>query len=110
MPGEGSVSSTSEAALRSEMLDRLRALGIATADDWERAVFRSLTGHDRDDVDWDHEDNQAGYYTWVKAFDRFIAELVEDGFVRPVERDGERYFEPVETDPALDWSPRADGP
>ncbi len=27
---------------------------------------KALVGHDRDEVDWEIEGNQAGYYTWMR--------------------------------------------
>jgi hypothetical protein len=56
-------------------------LGSASPDELERAVFKSLVGHDREEVDWDIQDNQAGYYTWLKSFDGLVSELTEDGYV-----------------------------
>ena len=49
--------------------------------DLEAAVFTALVGHSRDEIDWDVEDNKAGYYTWVKSFDQLIQELIEDGYM-----------------------------
>jgi len=47
----------------------------------ERAVFKALTGHGPEEVDWDVEDNQAGYHAWINSFDRLIHELIEDGYI-----------------------------
>ena len=44
-------------------------------------MFTAITGHSREDVDWQIEDNQAGYYTWLKRFDQLIGELIEDGYM-----------------------------
>jgi hypothetical protein len=62
-----------------------------------------MTGHEREDVDWSIEDNQAGYYTWFKSFDQLIGELVEDGYIR-VEGDEHRQLIPTETEPQSAWS------
>ena len=70
-------------------------------------MFKSITGHSREDVDWDVEDNQAGYYTWLKSFDQLAQELVEDGFAAEIEVDGKPMFRSVDGDPAL-WTQPAD--
>ena len=110
MINEGIIVNDTAANLRTEMLRKIHLLGEVTAHDWERAVFESLTGSSREDVDWDFEDNQAGYFTWLKSFDRFAAELIEDGFVRIFERDGMHLFAATETDPAIDWTPLVSRP
>jgi hypothetical protein len=79
MLNEGIIVNDMAALLKSEILDQIRRLGPATADQLERAVFNALVGHDREDVDWDIEDNQAGYYAWVRSFGQIITELVDDG-------------------------------
>ncbi|MHC4472241.1 MAG: hypothetical protein ACYS99_14925 [Planctomycetota bacterium] len=107
MINEGAVTGSGTGDLRSVMVRQLERLGTATPDEWERAVFRTLNGHAREDVDWDVEDNQAGYYTWVKSFDGFIKELVEDGFVDFGERDGKPVCLPAEADPPIGWSQAA---
>jgi hypothetical protein len=104
MLNEGIILNSTPASLRSEMVRQIHRLGEATPDTWERAVFESLVGATREDVDWDFEDNQAGYYTWLKAFDQYAQELVDDGFVEVLERDGASLFVARETDPAIDWS------
>ena len=104
MLNEGLFATDTSAALRSEMIRQLQKLGAATPDQWERAVFERLTGHRREDVDWDVEGNQAGYVTWVKTFEQHVGELIADGFVREVEREGEARLEARETDPAIEWS------
>ena len=106
MVNEGIISSDSAVLIKSEMIRQLNALGPTTPDAWERSVFKALTGHDRDEVDWSVEDNHAGYYTWIKSFDRLIGELVEDGYVRvePAEGSKQRTLIPVQTDPPIDYS------
>lgn len=103
MINEGFVGDDALSAIRSEMMGQIRKLGRATADRWERAVFESVTGGKREDVDWDHEDNQAGYRTWIRSFDGLIAELVNDGHVRREEVDGETILVAEDVDPAIDW-------
>jgi hypothetical protein len=104
MINEGNVTDGTPALLRSEMVQQLQSLGSASPDEWERAVFRALTGHDREDVDWDFEDNQAGYYTWIRSFDGFAQELVDDGFVKVGRQEGAPVCLPAETDPPIGWS------
>lgn len=104
MLNEGMIAGDTTAALMSEMVRQIRNLGEATPDQWERAVFKALTGHTREDVDWEVEDNQAGYFTWLQSFDHHAALLAEDGYIRRFEKNGEAYVKPGETDPAIDWS------
>ena len=82
MLNEGLIVNDTTALVKSEMVNQIRRLGPTTPDELERAVFRSITGHEREEVDWDIKDNQAGYYSWVKSFDQLISELVEDGYIR----------------------------
>ena len=106
MLNEGIIKSDARILVKSEMIRQIRGLGPTTPDAWERAVFKALTGHDREDVDWDIEDNQAGYFTWLKSFDQLIEELIEDGYVlaEQVEGGNERTLIPAETPPPLEWS------
>ena len=101
MVNEGSVIGTTAARVRSAMVAQLHRLGRATPVQWEGAVFEALTGHTRDEVDWDVEDNQAGYFTWLKAFDQLVGELVDDGHVTGTERDGSRRLKLAESEPAI---------
>ncbi len=101
MLNEGLIVNDSTALVKSEIVNQIRRLGATTPADLERAVFRALTGRDRDEVDWDVEDNQAGYYTWVKSFDQLIEELIEDGHIRTEET---RHLVPTEADPPVEYS------
>ncbi len=102
---EGILSSDKGTHIKSEMLRALDRLRETTPDEWERAVFESLTGHKREDVDWDIEDNQAGYYTWIRSFDRLISELEADGYVRSVDLEGNhKVLSRTERDPEIDFS------
>jgi len=105
MLNEGILMNDSRILMKSEMLRQLAALQETTPDEWERRVFESITGHKREDVDWDFEDNQAGYYSWVLAFDQLISELEQDGYVRVADAGGNRrVLMTNETDPAVDYS------
>jgi hypothetical protein len=105
MLNEGIITNDARSLVKSEMIRQLRMLGETTPEIWERRVFRALTGHSRRDVDWEFEDNQAGYYTWIKSFDGLIDELVEDGYAKVVENeDRTRTMVAVETDPAIEYS------
>lgn len=106
MLNEGIITSDARALVKSEMIRRLQQLGPTTPDEWERSVFRALTGHDREEVDWKIEDNQAGYYSWIKSFDGLIEELIVDGYVRSeqVAEGDERTLIPVPVDDAVDYS------
>ena len=81
MSNEGLIVNSTAAQVKSEIVNQIRNLGRATPDALERAVFEAVVGREREEVDWSVEDNQAGYYTWVKSFDQLITELVEDGYV-----------------------------
>ena len=81
MINEGIITNDTKTLVKSEMIRQLHTLGATNPDTWERQVFQALTGHVREDVDWDIEDNQAGYYTWVKSFDGLVSELIEDGYI-----------------------------
>jgi hypothetical protein len=81
MLNEGLIVNDTSALVKSEIVNQIRRLGSTTPDTLERAVFKALVGHDRDEVDWEVEDNQAGYYTWLKSFDKLIQELTEDGYI-----------------------------
>jgi len=103
MLNEGFVANDTRTMIKSEMIKALWRLGPTDPDTWERTVFERLTGGRREDVDWAVEDNQAGYFTWVKSFDQLIGELIEDGHV--VERylrDGGKQLAPVDNDGPLD--------
>jgi hypothetical protein len=102
MPNEGIIIDTSRTLMKSEMIHAIHELGAATPDEWERSVFKRLTGHEREEVDWDFEDNQAGYYLWLKSFDQLVEELVDDGYVKAEEAvDGSRgRMVSLEADPA----------
>jgi hypothetical protein len=102
---EGIVGGDTRVQMKSEMLRQLSHLQETTPDLWERAVFKSLTGFTREDVDWGCDDNQAGYYTWIRSFDQLICELEEDGFVRTVKLDGDRkVLRKTDWDPSIDVS------
>lgn len=101
MLNEGLIVNDTTALVKSEIVNQIRRLGATTPDDLERAVFRAITGHDREEVDWEVEDNQAGYYTWVKSFDQLIAELIEDGYIRTEEV---RRLVPTEAEPSVEYS------
>ena len=106
MINEGIITNDTKTLVKSEMIRQIHSLGSTNPDTWERSVFRALTGHDREDVDWEFEDNQAGYYLWVKTFDNLIEELVEDGYVRvdPAGDNGNRTLTPTGRDPGIEFS------
>jgi hypothetical protein len=91
--------------VRAEMVRQIQRLGRATPDAWERAVFGALTGGTREDVDWNVEENRAGYHAWVRSFDALIAELVEGGYVRREVEGGKPVLVAEKIDPALFWPP-----
>lgn len=81
MLNEGLIVNDTTALVKSEIVNQARRLGPATPDQLEAAVFQALVGHSRDEVDWNVEGNNAGYYTWIKSFDHLIRELIEDGYL-----------------------------
>jgi len=102
---EGIVSSDAKILMKSVMLQQIARLKQTTPDEWERAVFESLLGYKREDVNWDIEGNQAGYDTWIRSFDQLISELEEDGYVRVVNTGGSRkVLMATERDPIIDFS------
>ena len=105
MLNEGIIFNDTKALMKTEMLKQLRKLETTDPDHWERAVFESMTGHTREEVDWEFEDNKAGYYTWVKSFDGLINELIEDGYVgRKQNAQREWVLSALETDDPITFS------
>ena len=105
MLNEGLLNNSMKTLIKTEMIRQLRRLQQTTPETWERRVFESLTGQSREDVDWELEDNQAGYYTWVKSFDALIEELMADGYVRVEKNDDDsRTLHAVVADPPVDFS------
>jgi hypothetical protein len=101
MLSEGVIVNDTKALVKSEIVNQIRRLGPTTPDKLEQAVFKTLVGHKREDVDWDIEDNQAGYYTWLKSLDQLISELIEDGYIRVEEV---RTLVPTEAEPHGEYS------
>jgi hypothetical protein len=102
---EGIIADDNKTHIKSVMLRQLAHLRETTPDMWERSVFEAMTGHRREDVDWDIADNQAGYYTWIRAFDQLISELEEDGYVQSDDKGGNRkVLRKTEWDPSLVYS------
>jgi hypothetical protein len=101
MLNEGLIVNDTAALVKSEIVNQIRRLGPTTPDGLERAVFKALTGHDREEVDWEVEDNQAGYYTWLKSFDQLVNELVQDGYILV---DEEKGLVPTEGEPHGEYS------
>jgi hypothetical protein len=102
MLNEGVIVNDTAALVKSEIVKQIRYLGPSTPGHLERAVFRALTGADREDVDWDVEDNQAGYYSWLKSFDVMVKEVVEDGYM--LEEGDPPKLVPTEADEHGDYS------
>jgi hypothetical protein len=107
MVNEGVVVEDAAAAVKSEIIKQIRRSGPTTPDELERAVFNALVGHEREEVDWDIEDNQAGYFTWLKSFDQLVGELVEDNYIRVEQSVGTRQaLVPTEELPDSGYSQR----
>lgn len=106
MLNEGIVVSDATVLVKSEIINQIRRLGSTSPVELERVVFESLTGHKREEVDWEIEDNQAGYYTWLRSFDQLVDELVQDDYIL-VETEGngsKRVLAPSESLPSVDYS------
>ena len=101
MLNEGLIVNDTTALVKSEIVSQIRRLGRSTPDELERAVFDALVGRSREEVDWDIEDNQAGYYTWVKSFDGLIQELIADGYMVA---DESAAIVPTEAEPVSEYS------
>ena len=101
MLNEGIIVNDTAALVRSEIVNQIGRLGPCTPDELERAVFGSLAGRAREEVDWDIEDNQAGHYSWLKSFDQLISQLVEDGYILI---DEQQRLVPTEAEPHVDYS------
>jgi len=102
---EGVIFTDTSAAMKSEMIRQLDLLKETTPTEWEKAVFESLTGYRRDDVDWDVPGSQAAYYMWIRSFDSLISELKEEGYVNVVEKGANRkVLRKAEGDPKLEFS------
>jgi hypothetical protein len=106
MLNEGIITNGSEALLKSEMVRQLKKLGETTPEEWERATFKAFTGGTRDELDWEVEDNKAGYFLWIKTFDAFIDELVSEGYavVETAESGERKSIRPGEAEGTGDWS------
>ena len=104
MLNEGIVVNSDRTLIKSEMIRRLQELGRTTPDGLERAVFESLTGGRREDIDWDVEDNKAGYYLWTKTFDGLVTELIEDGYLLVEDAPEGKQLVAPEPEPGLDVS------
>ena len=105
MLNEGIIACDCKTVMKSEMLRQLANLEETTPDLWERAVFESLTGNRREDVDWSLADNQAGYYTWIRSFDQLTCELEDDGYVQCIDLgDNRKMFQKTDWDPSIEYS------
>jgi len=87
---EGITSEDTRSGVKSEMIRQIRHLKQTTPKEWQRATFSGLAGAFQGDVDWNLEDNKAGAFTWIKSFDQLIEELIDDGYVKLIRKDGSR--------------------
>jgi hypothetical protein len=102
MLNEGTVVGTPANRIKAEVVKHVRMQGPVSQADLEQAVFRGVTGHDRDEVDWNVEENRLGYAAWTESLRQLIGELVDDGHL---EVDEEQRFTAVETEPATQREP-----
>jgi hypothetical protein len=99
MQGPIEVFRETPSSLRALMVAQLRLLGEATVADWEREVFRAVTGRTREDVDWSYSLNHVGYALWLRAFGYTAAELIVRGEVIKEHRGGQPLMVPREVGP-----------
>jgi hypothetical protein len=106
MAHEGVIVDDTATVVKSEIIHQIRRLGPTTPEELERATFQVLVGRPREDVDWDLEDNQAGYFTWLKSFDQLVGELIDDDYIRveELEGTGQRTLVPTEELPDSKYS------
>jgi hypothetical protein len=104
MLNEGIVINDSATLVKTEMLRQVWKLRRTTPDELERAVFEALTGGKREDIDWDVEDNKAGYFQWTKTFDSLIGELVDDGYLLVQEEDDGNVLVSTDKEPDIEVS------
>jgi hypothetical protein len=103
MLNEGILINDAKTRIKSEILKQLWTAPYLTPDNLERSVFYGLTGGTREDVDWEVEDNQAGYYAWLKSFDGLVGELVQEGFIRIETGNGRHLL--VAAQPGVEFEP-----
>lgn len=114
MAEKATTEKDSATAVKEEILKQIQGSEGTSPDHLEKSVFKALTGGSREDVDWSIEDNQAGYYLWVKSFDQMLAELIDLEYLR-LETDsatGRRTLFPGEKEPddqISHWAPGHQG-
>lgn len=101
MLNEGLIVNDTTSLVKSEIVSQIRRLGPSAPDALERAVFEALVGRNHEEIDWDIEDNHAGYYTWGKTFDGLVQELIADGYILSEERGT---LVPTEAEPVSEYS------
>jgi hypothetical protein len=82
MLDEGAIINSTSSLVKSEMLRQIWELKRTIPQEWERRVFERIMQFKREDIDFAVEDNQAGYYMWIRAFDRLVQELIDDGYIK----------------------------
>lgn len=103
---EGIILNNTTNLMKSEMIRQIKRLKSTNPESWSRATFEAITGSSLDDVDWNFQDNKAGFYTWIRSFDQLVTELIEDGYIKQVEDEvtGHMVMEPTATDPPVEFS------
>ena len=67
--------------LKTVMMKELDRLQHTDARTWEQATFQAVTGEPAQNVDWDIQENVAGYRLWMGTFEQIAKELEADGYV-----------------------------
>lgn len=87
MPNEGSLTGSNKSRLKSAMMQQIERLKETDARTWEHTVFQAITGESVGDIDWEIEENVAGYRLWMGSFEQIARELEIDGYVEFTHRD-----------------------
>ncbi len=101
MLNEGIIVNDAKSLVKTAIVKQIRRLHRATPEELEQAVFMALVGHPKEEVDWDVEDNQAGYYSWLMSYDQLISELIEDGYMI---KEAPAMLVATEADPDMEYS------
>ena len=104
MLNEGIIVNDTRSLIKTEMIKQLWNQKRTDPKTWQKSVFEAVTRANHDDIDWKFEDNQAGYYTWIRAFDQLVSELIDDGYVKVEEQNGRKTMVATDVDPNMGFS------
>ena len=106
MLNEGVIQTSSRDALKSEMVNQIAVFKELDANQWQARVFQVITGESAENIDFDDADNVCNYRIWVRNFDQYIQELVEDGYVEAIGKseDGYPIMKAINREASPQWS------